>query len=280
MRIGKTLQKCGDIEQFLTHLAVKRNVAPSTQNQALNAIIFLYREVLDIELKEPINAIRAKKPLRLPVVLTKAEVSKLINTLSGTQKIIGMLLYGAGLRLMECIRLRVKDIDFNMDQIVVRGGKGDKDRITLLPQSVKGDLQKHLDRIQLLHNDDLAQGYGKVFMPRALERKFKHANQQWIWQYVFPSKSISKDPRKLVHKGSYQKNSKAHDNIRLSKSRVCFAIRTTVPVPVLLQRSLMHSNSARFSQTIIHSAPFKDLNEKLPDPSSSQFVKSLIGKMR
>ncbi|MGD9062184.1 MAG: integron integrase, partial [Desulfobacterales bacterium] len=150
-------------------------------------------------------------PLRLPVVLTKAEVSKLINTLSGTQKIIGMLLYGAGLRLMECIRLRVKDIDFEMNQIVVRQGKGDKDRITLLPQGVKEDLQLHLDRVQLLHNDDLARGYGKVFMPHALERKFKNEGRQWIWQYVFPSKSISKDPRTgikrrpHIHASSFQR---------------------------------------------------------------------------
>lgn len=200
-----------EIEEFLTHLAVRRKVAQSTQNQALNAIIFLYREILGIELKEPINAIRAKKPLRLPVVLTKAEVSKLINTLSGTQKIIGMLLYGAGLRLMECIRLRVKDIDFKRNQIVVRQVKGDKDRITLLPQGVKEDLQLHLDRVQLLHNDDLARGYGKVFMPHALERKFKNEGRQWIWQYVFPSKSISKDPRTgikrrpHIHASSFQR---------------------------------------------------------------------------
>ena len=200
-----------EIEAFLTHMAVERKVAQSTQNQALNAIIFLYREILGIELKEPINAIRAKKPMRLPVVLTKAEVSKLIYTLSGTQKIIGMLLYGAGLRLMECIRLRVKDIDFEMNQIVVRQGKGDKDRITLLPQSVKEDLQRHLDCVQLLHDDDLAQGYGKVFMPQALERKFKNAGREWIWQYVFPSKSISKDPRSgfkrrpHIHASSFQR---------------------------------------------------------------------------
>ena len=200
-----------EIEEFLTHLAVKKNVAQSTQNQALNAIIFLYREILGIEFKEPIDAIRAKKPLRLPVVLTKAEVSKLIKTLSGTEKIIGMLLYGAGLRLMECIRLRVKDIDFELNQIVVRQGKGDKDRITLLPEVVKDGLQQHLDRVQLLHNDDLAQGYGKVFMPHALERKFKNAGSQWIWQYVFPSKSISKDPRTgikrrpHIHASSFQR---------------------------------------------------------------------------
>jgi integron integrase len=220
------------IEQFLTHLAVKRKVAPSTQNQALNAIIFLYREVLDIELKEPINAIRAKKPLRLPVVLTREEISKLINTLSGTQKIIGMLLYGAGLRLMECIRLRVKDIDFNMNQIVVRQGKGDRDRIALLPRTVKGDLQKHLDRVQLLYNDDLARGYGKVFMPRALERKFKHANQQWIWQYVFPSKSISRDPRSgikrrpHIHASSFQRALKRAVRItRIPKAVTSHAFR-------------------------------------------------------
>jgi integrase len=136
---------------------------------------------------------------------------ELLNSFNQFDNLFIMLRYGAGLRLMECIRLRVKDIDFSMNQIVVRQGKGDKDRITLLPQSVKNDLQQHLDRVQLLHNDDLVRGYGKVFMPRALERKFKHANQQWIWQYVFPSKSISRDPRSgierrpHIHASSFQR---------------------------------------------------------------------------
>lgn len=179
-----------EIEEFLSHLAVKKRVAQSTQNQALNAIIFLYREILKIELKERINAIRAKRPRRLLTVLTKNEAIDVINALSGTYKTMASLLYGSGLRLMECLRLRVKDIDFKMNQIVVRDGKGAKDRVTVLPEGVKTDLKEHLKRVRLLHKDDLTNGFGTVYLPYALERKSKNANRQWIWQYVFPSKSL------------------------------------------------------------------------------------------
>lgn len=171
-----------EIEEFLSHLAVEKNVAQSTQNQALNAIIFLYREILKVELKEPINAIRAKRPRRLPTVLTKNEALDVINAISGTYKTMASLLYGSGLRLMEFIRLRVKDIDFEMNQIVVRDGKGAKDRVTVLPEGVKADLKEHLKRVRLLHKDDLANGFGTEFLPYALERKSKNANRQWIWQ--------------------------------------------------------------------------------------------------
>jgi integron integrase len=200
-----------EIEEFLSHLAVKKRVAQSTQNQAMNAIIFLYREILKIELKEPIDAIRAKRPRRLPTVLTKKEALDVINAMAGTYKTMASLLYGSGLRLMECIRLRVKDIDFEMNQIVIRDGKGAKDRVTVLPQGIKTELQEHLKRVRLLHKDDLANGFGAVYLPYALERKSKNANRQWIWQYVFPSKSISKDPRSgimrrhHIHESSLQR---------------------------------------------------------------------------
>jgi len=184
-----------EIEAFLTHLAVDLKVASSTQNQAFNALLFLYRQVLKIDIIDEINAVRAKRSKRLPTVMTKSETSRVIAGISGVHKLMAMLLYGCGLRTMECMRLRVKDIDFKMNQIVVRDGKGMKDRITLLSETVKPLLKEHLERIRMIHRADLAKGYGRVYLPYALERKYRNANRQWGWQYVFPSKSLSKDPR-------------------------------------------------------------------------------------
>jgi integron integrase len=184
-----------EIEAFLTHLAVDQKVAASTQNQALNAILFLYREVLKQDLEGRINATRAKRPKRLPTVLTQEEVSQVLNGMSGTPQLISKLLYGSGLRLMEAIRLRVKDLDFAQHQVVVRDGKGMKDRVTVLPDSLIVPLQEHLQRAKLIHERDLAQGYGSVYLPYALGRKYPNADREWIWQYVFPATALSKDPR-------------------------------------------------------------------------------------
>jgi integron integrase len=221
-----------EIEQFLTHLAVEQKVAQSTQNQALNAIIFLYREVLDIELNDPINAIRAKRPQRLPAVLTQAEVKKLLNAMSGTPRIMAMLLYGAGLRLVECIRLRIKDIDFEKNQIIVRDGKVAKDRVTILPDNVRGELAVHLDWVETLHQDDLSKGFGSVYLPYAFERKYKSAHRKWTWQYVFPSKCLSKDPRSNrvrrhhMHPNTLQKAVKqAAARAKITKQATCHTLR-------------------------------------------------------
>jgi integron integrase len=184
-----------EIEAFLTYLAVKRKVAASTQNQALSALLFLYREVLHIQLPDTIDAARAKKPQRLPVVLTKEEANKVIACTQGVHRLMAQLLYGSGLRLMECLRLRVKDLDFERQQIIVRDGKGMKDRVTLLPQKVEDGLRRHLRYVRLIHEDDLAAGYGGVYMPNALERKYPSAGKEWIWQWVFPAKKLSRDPR-------------------------------------------------------------------------------------
>jgi len=184
-----------EIEAFLTHLAVDQSVAASTQNQAFSALLFLYREVLKKDLDSPINSIRAKQPKRLPTVLTKAEVHEVMGYLSGTHRLLANLLYGSGLRLMECLRLRVKDIDFAQRLIVVRDGKGMQDRVTMLPDSLVAPLQEHLQRVKRLHEEDLARGYGQVFLPFALERKYPNADREWKWQYVFPSERLSKDPR-------------------------------------------------------------------------------------
>lgn len=184
-----------EIEQFLTHLAVNENVSSSTQNQAFNAILFLYRDVLGIELKNIEKVTRAKKSELRPVVFTKDEVRDIMKHLKGTHWIMAQLLYGAGLRLMECVRLRVKDVDFGYNQITVRDGKGKKDRVTMLPGTVKEPLQNHMEKIRILHEQDRAQGCGEVYLPNALERKYPHANREFGWQYVFPAEKRSKDPR-------------------------------------------------------------------------------------
>jgi len=184
-----------EIAQFLTMLAVDGHVSASTQNQALNALVFLYRHVLQLDVGQLENIVRAKRPQRLPVVLRKHEVKALLDALEGVHWIMGHLLYGAGLRLMECLRLRVKDIDFSANSIVVREGKGNKDRITMLPVSVKAPLVAHLARVRELHQRDLAQGFGSVYLPDALHRKYPNAPKEWGWQLVFPASQISIDPR-------------------------------------------------------------------------------------
>ena len=186
-----------EVEAFLTHLAVNENVAASTQNQALSALLFLYREVLKKD-PGPIDALRAKKPKRLPTVLTKDEVRRVLDHLSSTHQLMARLLYGSGLRLMECLRLRVKDLDFAQRAIIVRDGKGEKDRVTMLPESLVAPLQDHLRSVERLHEEDLARGFGAVYLPYALERKYPNANREWIWQYVFPSQRLSVDPRSGV----------------------------------------------------------------------------------
>ncbi len=187
-----------EVERFLSDLAVRRKVAASTQNQAFNALLFLYREVLHQELGQLGEVERAKRPERLPVVLTRAEVERLLAGMTGTFQLMAKLLYGTGLRLMECVRLRVKDVDFERNQVTVREGKGFKDRVTMLPESLKGPLAEHLKRVKLLHEQDLGGGYGEVYLPYALSEKYPTAGREWGWQYVFPAAGRSRDPRSGV----------------------------------------------------------------------------------
>ena len=184
------------IVQFLTHLAVQGRVAASTQNQALNALVFLYEQVLQMPLGDLGEFARANRPARLPVVLSTQETARLLAALKpGTGSLIIRLLYGTGMRIMECLRLRVKDIDFANGRILVRQGKGDKDRVTMLPEKLRAELVAHLARVKLLHEQDLAEGFGRVYLPHALARKYPNADRQWPWQYVFPSRRRSADPR-------------------------------------------------------------------------------------
>jgi integron integrase len=187
-----------EVEQFLTDLAVDGNVSASTQNQAKSALLFLYRDVLGVDLDWLRGVTRAKAPERLPVVLTEAEVSSIFLHLKGHYVLMAQLLYGSGLRLMECVRLRVKDVDFERGAIVVRDGKGQKDRITMLPRVAEAPLRCHLRHVRLLHDEDLRKGLGAVYLPFALARKYPAAARAWGWQYVFPSMKLSTDPRSSV----------------------------------------------------------------------------------
>lgn len=201
-----------EVEAFLNHLATDRNVAASTQNQALHALLFLYKEVLDKPLPD-IASIRAKKPKRLPVVLTRDEVQAVLRQLSGVPLLIVQLLYGGGLRVNECLRLRVKDVDFGQMLLIIRDAKGHKDRTTTLPETVVDELKAHLADVKTQHHRDLQNGYGRVDLPYALARKYPNANSEWGWQYVFPSHTLSRKPqaddellyRHHLHASSVQK---------------------------------------------------------------------------
>jgi len=184
-----------EIRDFLAHLAVERKVARSTQNQALHALLFLYREVLRKELPPLIGIEMASKPPKLPVVFTRDEAQAVLAQLTGTPHLVASLLYGSGLRLLECLRLRVKDLDFKRHQITVREGKGDKDRVTMLPQSLKEPLQQQLAQARRWHEEDLREGFGAVYLPYALNVKYPQAAKEWGWQYVFPATRRSVDPR-------------------------------------------------------------------------------------
>lgn len=182
-----------EVQSFLSDLAVEGNVAASTQNQAFSALLLLFQKVLKRDL-ELVDAVRAKKPARLPTVLNREEVHRLLNQLGGRDLLMGQLLYGAGLRMLECLRLRVKDIGFQENQLVIREGKGDKDRISVLPQGAKAGLTQQIETVRALHQRDLAEGYGRVWLPYALAQKYPNADREFGWQFVFPAVKLSSDP--------------------------------------------------------------------------------------
>lgn len=188
-----------EVARFLTHLAVERNVAPATQGQARSALLFLYRVVLNTNLPWLDEVVAARNPRRLPVVLTSGEVRRLLGEMSGSVGLLVALLYGTGMRLLEGLRLRVKDIEFERREIVVRSGKGGKDRVTVLPENLVLPLQEQLARARALHQRDLAEGHGSVWLPHALAEKYPHAAKAWGWQWVFPSATRSRDPRAPGH---------------------------------------------------------------------------------
>ncbi|MBN9342187.1 MAG: integron integrase, partial [Comamonadaceae bacterium] len=184
-----------EVEAFLSHLAVERHVSASTQNQAKAALLYLYKQVLEIDLPWLNEVVQAKRPKRLPVVLTPTEVRELLLHMDGTTGLIAQLLYGTGMRLLEALRLRVKDVEFARREIVVREGKGNKDRVTVLPENLMAPLQAQLQKARVLHEKDLAAGLGRVYLPHALAAKYPQADQSWAWQWVFPSPVRAVDPR-------------------------------------------------------------------------------------
>lgn len=220
------------IESFLSHLATQRNVSSSTQNQALHALVFLYKRVLNIEIGEVNNVLRAKTPSRLPVILSRQEVGSIISQLQGTHWLIASLLYGSGLRLMECLRLRVQDIDFNYKCIMVRDGKGAKDRVTILPMELLDALQQQIRRVKEIHRADIQQGLGRVYLPYALHRKYPNADRELGWQYLFPSNKPSMDPRSGIERRHHLNESsiqraikKGLRNAHIFKKAGCHTLR-------------------------------------------------------
>lgn len=229
-----------EINAFLTHLAVKEKVSASTQNQALCALLFLYRHVLQREIGDIGEVIRARKPKRLPVVLTRDEVKSVLKHLTGDKWLMASLMYGAGLRLMECLRLRVQDLDFFRNEIFIRDGKGAKDRITMMPESIRVPLQEHLKYVKKIHEKDLTEGWGRVQMPGALERKFPNASKQWRWQWVFPQENRWKNPtseeqgRHHVHESILQKAvARAATKACLVKRATCHSFRHSFATQLL-----------------------------------------------
>jgi integron integrase len=228
-----------DVSAFLTHLATERHVAASTQNQALSAILFLYRQVLKIQL-EPIDLVRARQPTHLPVVLTRSEVSAVLEGLSGSYGLIGLLLYGAGMRLNECLELRVKDLDFERREIVVRSAKGGRERHTMIPVAAIVPLRHQLDRAQAIHKADRGEGFGCVELPNALHRKYPRANSEWPWQWVFPASSRYRD-----------KNTGAERRHHLHPSAMQRAVRKAVCAAGLSKRATCHTFRHSFATHLL-----------------------------
>ena len=245
-----------EVNAFLTHLAVREHVSASTQNQALSALLFLYRYVIGQKLGDLGDVIRARKPVRLPVVMTKAEVKAVLSNLTGDKWIIAYLMYGAGLRLMECLRLRIQDVDFNLNQITVRDGKGNKDRVTMFPASVKKPLAEHLSNVKKIHEADIAAGFGRVILPDALARKYPNASKEWRWQWVFPQGTLWHN-KKTGERGRHH----------IDESIIQKTVKDAVTKAGLVKRATCHTFRHAFATHLL-----EDGYDIIP--SSYQIVKS------
>ena len=242
-----------EIRNYLTWLATYKNVAASTQNQALNAIVFLYKQVLHQDIGDISGAVRAKKPLRIPTVLSRQEIKKIFMCTRENWRVILGLLYGSGMRCMECLRLRIKDIEFDRNHVVVRSGKGNKDRNTMLPQSIKADLKKHLEFVFAQYKKDISDGFATVHLPYALARKYPFAEKEWIWRYVFPSIKMSKDPRT----GITQRHHISEDSLNR-------AIRNAVRLAKIPKKVSSHTFRHSFATHLVEDGvPLHEIQELL-----------------
>jgi integron integrase len=214
------------IEAYLSDLAGRGRVADSTQKQSINALLFVYREVLHVQIGT-IESVRATRPVRVPTVLTADEARRIIQVMTGTPQLVVKLIYGGGLRLLEALRLRVQDLDFEMKQLTVRDGKGAKDRYTMLPEAVIPVLKEHLEWVRSTHQQDLARGYGAVYLPGALDRKYPGAPREWGWQYVFPARDLSTDPRTGITRRHHLEEATVHRAIKLAVARTDIAKRVS-----------------------------------------------------
>lgn len=267
-----------EISQFLTNLAVNGNVAASTQNQALCAILFLYKQVLKKEMGELKNLTWAKKPKKLPVVLTSEEVNVLMQHLSGDKLLMANLLYGAGLRLLECLRLRVKDLDFGYKQIIIRDAKGQKDRVTMMPEKLVEPLQMQLSKANKQYKEDLDRGVCNVYLPYALDRKYPKAKHEWGWQYVFPAKQLSIDPRSGIKRRHHLYESVLQKTIKvavakagITKQASCHSLRHSFATHLLeagydirTVQELLGHNDVRTTMIYTHVMNNRRINVKSP----------------
>jgi len=268
-----------EIRDFLTHLAVRRRVSASTQNQALSALLFLYEQVLRKQIRRVSGVVHAKRPRRLPTVLSRREVKQVLGQLGGTKQLVVWLLYGSGLRLLECLQLRVKDIDFERGQVLVRGGKGDKDRVTMLPEVIREPLAEHLKRVRELYDEDVSTGTGvRPTMPPALARKLGRSANSWAWQYVFPSSRICHDDetgdplRHHLHESVIQRAVKlAVEKARIPKRVTCHTFRHSFATHLLesgydirtVQKLLGHKD-VRTTMIYTHVLTKSDLGVRSP----------------
>lgn len=231
-----------EVEKFLSNLAMETDVAPSTQNQALSALLFLYREVLGVELAWMGSIDRAKRQHRMPTVLSRAEVVRLLEAMDGRFWLIAALLYGTGMRLMEGLRLRVKDIDFDRNEICIREGKGGEDRRAMLPCDLVEPLVREVERVRTLHMQDLAEGHGAVWLPHALERKHKNANRAFGWQYLFPARDLSRDPRSGMTRRHHLDDAVLNRGLKMASRRACIVKPVTA-------HTLRHSFATHLIET-------------------------------
>ena len=256
-----------EVAEFLTHLAVNRNVAPATQSQALNALVYLYAKVLSRPMGEITGIVRPKKKQKIPVVLSQVEVRDLLSKLEGLHWLVACLLYGSGLRLMEGIRLRVKDIDFDRLSITVKNGKGGKDRVVTLARELVVPLQRHLESVKTTHERDIATGFGRVYLPYALERKNPNASVSWGWQYVFPATRRSVDPRSGITRRHH-----------MDESTVQKAVKAAVRSAGINRPASCHTLRHSFATHLLErGADIRTVQEQLVTQGTHAFVSTSQG---